>query len=48
MNIVKNTLVENGNKSYFDQILLIENLNSLQHLTMKELMEKVVKYTKEE
>lgn len=47
-NIIKNTLVENGNKSYFDQILLIENLNSLQHLTMKELMEKVIKYTKEE
>ena len=47
-NIIKSTHREEGGKNYYDQILLISDLEKIAKLTLSELKEKAIKYLREE
>ena len=47
-NIIKSTPQENNGKSYDDQILLIEDLNKIANMSIRQLMIKAHKYSAEE
>ena len=45
-NIIKSTILEKDGKTYNDQILLIENLNKVADMSVRELMLKTYEYSK--
>lgn len=47
-NIIKSTTLENNGRNYDDQILLIEDLNKVANMSIRELMLKAHKYTIED
>lgn len=47
-NIIKSTTFEKNGQSYDDQILLIEDLNKVANISLRELMQKALKYSIED